>query len=459
MNLSRTVEYALQRSESPASFKSSPTPPPTSPCIVISNCSPYTAFCEDSLTKEDNASYTITPLPYAVDQFSTAYFFTSYIVATPFESYLPKFYATQPIYDDAFSLSVSATALAAFARRTHSPQYEARARRLYAQALHHINPQLQKRETAIKDRTLASVLLLGLFEAIVFPGGQSPTGWTAHCDGAMNILLLRGEEHFNSPVSLQLFEHASNNIRTSCIQRWIAIPPKFLALSRKLSMRLPPTRSTVGVSPLVERIAEVKSECIKNPSFEFLLDAFRLDREIYHFSRSSLHKLLPYTITEAEEGALAYRRIIHKYASPRATKIWNAVRLVRIFLVHFIYSGARGHGAVVIKIPDTNEARAWKIFLEEYAVDNMREISEEILAGMPAFLEERDGKTMFIPSARSLAWPLTIIETDDISPPEAKKFAREVLEKLALDLNIPEVVQEGRDPGSKEDWHHLFHLG
>lgn len=90
------------------------------------------------------------------------------------------------------------------------------------------------------DSTLAAVMLLALFEAVVFPGGMAPTNWVAHTEGAMQLILLRGTDQCRSEVSKWLFLHVSMTLRACCIQNDTPVPTDFVALAEKVRLLLDP---------------------------------------------------------------------------------------------------------------------------------------------------------------------------------------------------------------------------
>lgn len=165
----------------------------------------------------------------ATDNNAICYFMSSYIVSCPFQEYLPGLYARCNLDEDALSSAVSAASFATFAQRSGHRGYMARGGRSYALALSRTNAALANPTTALLDQTLASVLLLGVFESTVFPGTKSPEEWTTHLLGASKLLQLRRLKQFKSDAGAQLFTHTANNIRASCIQREVDLPAEFQA--------------------------------------------------------------------------------------------------------------------------------------------------------------------------------------------------------------------------------------
>src|SRR6201999_947863 len=92
------------------------------------------------------------------------------------------------------------------------------------------NAALSSSNTAILDRSLISVLLLGLYEAISFSARQSPGSWTAHTLGAIELIRLRGTKQLRTELGTRLFLQTCNNIRASCIPRGVVVPDEFLEL-------------------------------------------------------------------------------------------------------------------------------------------------------------------------------------------------------------------------------------
>ncbi|OAQ66581.1 C6 zinc finger domain-containing protein [Pochonia chlamydosporia 170] len=387
---------------------------------------------------------------------SMAYFLTSYIYATPFQGYVPLLCLDDPDLEDACSITISATALAAYSRRVRSAEYLESARQKYAIALSEVNKLLSKPETAILDRTLASVLVLGLFEAIVFEGGKSPTSWTAHTFGSMQLLRLRGPQQFKSTVSRKMFAHASNNIKTSCIQRSVPVPDDFIAFDEQVLVLHDPNEPTVKLSPMIHQVASIKARSIASPDCNLVHEALSLDHEIVTLCKNC-PSWMAYSVEPASDSAAwAYERICHRYPSARIAKLWNAIRLLRIFLAVFIRDVATGQldcGLSRLNLPDSKVTREKYLSqLHQYAEDNMRIVTTEVLASIPSFMETDDFGRRFSPAGRSLAWPLGIIENTKICGTSAQKYAYKYLDMLAGDLNLPQAVHPSRFVDSREDW-------
>ncbi|KAG5923534.1 hypothetical protein E4U53_003557 [Claviceps sorghi] len=415
----------------------------------------------------------MVPLGDSSHNLSMAYFLTSYITATPFQEYLPAFFLDSPTTGDACSAAIEATALAAYSRRVRSCSHAKESRKRYAEALVQANHLLSRPETAVLDRTLACVLVLGLFEAIVFEGGGPPASWTAHTNGSLQLLRLRGTKPFKSRLSRKLSFHASNNIKTSCIQRCVAVPDDFVALDRQLGSFSDADSPFVLFSPMIHEIASIKARALADADCNLVHEALRLDRQILLLAKTVPDWLIYEMRPDSESPRWAYKRVCHRYADVRAAKIWNSVRLLQFFLVTFIQEVVSpspspppppppqeaGGGArwdlSKLRIPDPSKSVSQYVSeLGDYARRGMDMIATDLLATLPTFTEagEREHGRRFAPAARSLAWPLAIVECSDLSPRAARDFASEQLIALAGDLNMPEAIHPSRFEDSLDDW-------
>jgi len=390
-----------------------------------------------------------------------AYFFTLYIHATPFEAYVPAFFLDSPSTGDAFSIAIEATALAAYARRVRSCSHLKEARQKYTKALNQTNDLLSRPETAVVDRTLACVLVLGLFEAIVFEGGRFPASWTAHTDGSMQLLLLRGPQQLESSLSCIISSHASTNIKTSCIQRSIPVPDGFIALDRQLRGLGSADEPCILLSPIFHQTASIKARALADFDCNLVHDALRLDRRILLLAKTAPDWLSFEIRPDSESPSWAYKRVCHRYTDVRAAKVWNSIRLFQLFIVIFIKEvvspedGSRSAEDYLsnLRIPDSSKSLSQYVSeLRDYATRTMDTITTDLLATIPTFMEGGQNGRQFCPAARSLAWPLAVIKWSDLSSKAAREFALGQLDMLAGDLNMPEAVHLSRFDDSSDDW-------
>ena len=402
----------------------------------------------------------------AADHSALCYFMSSYIVSGPFQEYLPSMYVTCKLGEDTLSAAINAASFATYARQTGHWGCMDRGRRSYTLALSRINIALTNPTTAVIDQTLASILILGIFESIVFPGARSPEEWTAHLLGASKLLQLRGSEQFESDFGAQLFSHTASNIRASCMQRFVNLPAEFQTLNDNakpfLNLKDPGNR----MSPIVEQAIRIKAR-ISNYSrdrgilYEVFHEAAVLEQEAAALIKDDDPEL-GYTIRSKEKTPpWAYHGIAYHYKSHRATKIWKTLRMVRLFLLEVMSAGAslaieRMRNQTDTKASSKNSRDlSYFMAVKEDAHRLSAEIATEVLGCVPDFIEPSSTGPKFSPSSRTLVWPMSVIYKNSICPPQAREYARSMADEFVKDLDRLQLVDARKfitEPGGVEDW-------
>lgn len=390
-----------------------------------------------------------------------AYFMSAYIVSSPFEGYLAGLYIKDAEPEDALSSAIHAASFAAFGQRIRDINCMEASRRKYAVALTRTNAALACPESAILDKTLAAVLLLGVYETLVFQGQKSPENWTAHTLGAVGLLRLRGLRQFESRTARQLFAQTANNIRTSCVQRGVPVPEEFVSFNDEALPFLDPKDPAVRLGPIVERAALLRSRRKVMRVSALVKEALSIDRELLSLIEGFEDSILYKRRSKEETPSWAYFDTAASYPTRRAAKFWNAIRMLRMFVNELVWDKA---SRAVDDIDDQTfpaspscracESEYW-IGLEEDAAKNMADLAKGVLGSVPDFIEADEPGGRFAPSARTLVWPLTIMVNSQICPPLAIKFALAVLLRLGRDLHLPQAVSTAQrvDPSIvKEDW-------
>ncbi|KAI9046704.1 hypothetical protein LZ554_009442 [Drepanopeziza brunnea f. sp. 'monogermtubi'] len=125
----------------------------------------------------------------------------------------------------------SAVTLAAMGTRPDSKTLLPAAELGYLKALKEINGALQDPNNASSDSTLASIMLMALFEQIIpsqvsealikanpaCPSRIKAGGWSSHVDGAVAVLKSRAIEHWQSSLGKEMFIAVRANMTIHCI--------------------------------------------------------------------------------------------------------------------------------------------------------------------------------------------------------------------------------------------------
>lgn len=152
---------------------------------------------------------------------------------------------------DSVLASVTAVGLVGVAQMTRSQTALDAARKSYGKALQLTNAALRDQTEAVKDTTMLSVLILGLFEMIGGSSARTTEAWQKHLNGAAALAKIRGMAQFRSRAGIRMFFMLTQNTMISCIQNelpmrtFLPASSKFghLALSRNLIVTLLTDRS------------------------------------------------------------------------------------------------------------------------------------------------------------------------------------------------------------------------
>lgn len=386
---------------------------------------------------------------------ATTYFMQLYILASPFHDYLPELYTRSCSEDEnPLSSAVHAASLATFNLHTGAETQLQMGLKEYSVALARTNLCLADTQTAISNETLASVLLLGLFEAIVFQGGKSPEQWIAHTDGALRLLQVRGRRNVESKTAALLYTQTCSIVRASYIQRSAPMPIELLQLDAELmpyfdlgsaARRL----NHVTLGQILNETARIRARVSGCSSREIILDALKADQQAQELIER-LRDELPYTVSPAKlTTSWACLSVAHKYPNPRVAKLYNSVRLVRFFLNHLIWYAA---AAAERNGLEANDADFYAP-IQEAAINNATVVGNDILNSIPGFMTQQEsGTSAFLPSARTLAWPLALLRKSPIFHASGKSQAQMLLGTLGECLRIPQIIHAPDQVQQEEDW-------
>jgi len=127
---------------------------------------------------------------------------------------------TEPI----LQRSVHAASLASLANNTKSAFAMKRARQEYGAALAMTNRALESRETAVKDSTLICIMMLGLYETLMYEGKDSLLTCPKHVAGACTLLSLRGQDNFKTDTGRRVFQQFHRVVLLAAFQTDLVMP-------------------------------------------------------------------------------------------------------------------------------------------------------------------------------------------------------------------------------------------
>ncbi|KAF1937817.1 hypothetical protein EJ02DRAFT_514946 [Clathrospora elynae] len=433
------------------------------------NSSPMqpTTSCHQS----DIASPSVLPgLSQPIEAVALAHFMSSYVPRSHFD-YLPGIFA-QPFTGLALSATVHAVSVASLAREVGHPNLENLARRLYAKALSETNAALAVSQTATSDATLISVLLLSLFEAIVWASPGIPANWNTHTRGALALVKLRGSRQFDSPIGARLFAQVANIICIDTVQQKRRLPSDLVDIL-KVAEHHHSGHSRFKFASLTGEVADLRADIdAGGMTTDEVLDAAQsLDGKYVEFA-SFLRTLMDFqefVLKEPRSGV--YGNKVHYYPSHRAAQFWNSYRMTRIVLNETIHDHAFG-------LPCSS-----RVGIQEYAIANIQQMAEDICASIPqytitsgfsdifdvccSFPKSSSADTQLTFSSRkastmSLLWPLSTVRGIHLASEDVKAYAVERLQALGSEFRVPQtynlVAGCSEADALEDDGLHMFYV-
>lgn len=307
----------------------------------------------------------------------------------------------------------------------------------------------------MRDSTLLSVLLLALFESLVFRGRQSPTSWTAHIEGAAQLLQMRGREQFERPIGRHLFLHTSHSLRTSCITHGIPVPPVIGNLQGQHAgvQRIDEHGPLIGA--LLDRLAAFHASESTMQASQLLHESRALvadmDSMLTYLQRTAPPE--PMSDSHLPEIASAFQPYagadMHK--SQRAAWRWNTAFMLRLLLSDFIGNGLKSidedDGSLRGSLSEHD-----RTCLYELAVFPIKDLVKGVFRSVP-YLTNLSSSPRH--SAKSLVLPLACIARCKLAPDAAKTDALNCLTYIGMEYGLhtaTETVNMAREACGIEDW-------
>ncbi|KAL5467783.1 hypothetical protein PMIN07_003498 [Paraphaeosphaeria minitans] len=362
----------------------------------------------------------------SIEDVALAHFMSSYIPGSRF-GYLPNMYAKLG-RDVSLLAAIDAASKARLAWEFGEPMEAARTS--YAKALTQTNAALADPVTALQDATLVSVLLLSLYETMIWAGTGVPDNWVTHTQGALTLVRLRGKPQLETDFGRQLFTHVTNIISVTSLRMRRKIPQDVVELqteaTRHEDEKHPLYLVTRYTGDLANLIADIAGGNM--PVNDIVESTRRMDGTYLAFLENIPPTWGYRTTVLNEDDPDVYGRLIHEYPRPRMAIVWNTVRMTRMFLNGVIY----GHASLsTISSAATIRAQAQR---------NVERMAADICASVWYFL---NAKTFSAACAATLLWPLSEVRDSDLVPIDLRNYAVETLKRLARRLRMPGPLQDG----------------
>ncbi|KFY44128.1 hypothetical protein V494_01614 [Pseudogymnoascus sp. VKM F-4513 (FW-928)] len=187
-----------------------------------SNAAPPVAGNPNSaLVPSSTPAQVPTTLSIPVEQVASHYFFTNFVATSDngasiglTDYIIPLANASQS--NKHLSLAFSAASLAAFGNRPSGKALLTKAQEQYSKAIRHVNYALRDPVLQKTDETLASVMLLGMYETIL-SRPVAMAAWGSHIDGAVMLVKMRGKKQLQTKVGNALFIAVRSLMYINCL--------------------------------------------------------------------------------------------------------------------------------------------------------------------------------------------------------------------------------------------------
>ncbi|KAB5522151.1 hypothetical protein GE09DRAFT_1155251 [Coniochaeta sp. 2T2.1] len=378
------------------------------------------------------------PLSQPLTEHASAFFFTKYYSCDgegP-QAWLARTYPILP-KDNALRAVIEAAGMAGISNVYHAPSLAARSKQQYGIALDALKKSLSDPKEAVKDETLMTVNLFGLFEFITFTNWDQSRAWAAHIKGAVALLQLRGPEQFDTERGGQLFLQLRSQMLYACVQHDLPLSAELVQLSETFdNSNMGKRRMEYRPAPLwsiVCRLLHLR-DIIRSGEVEdrraVCETARGIDRDLVEWSAT----LPGYTTVEAPADGgdgICFQGKRHVYSGLSIAQAWNNWRTLRIVVNQLMMR----HG----------EAGNISGALERSAAEEVaRSLAADICASAGSF----EGS----PHIVGIIWPLSMVAQEPSNSLATRRWAVEQLRGISKTMGfrqaglLAETISPGLSP-------------
>ncbi|KUI74432.1 hypothetical protein VM1G_10043 [Cytospora mali] len=366
--------------------------------------------------------------------------------------------------DSPFQLAYSACALAAMSNRLKADSMDVMGLSFmqHSRALLAVNKALQDPVESKTDGTIATVLLLSLFETITATKEVGMLAWRTHIEGAMQLVRSRGQEMVHNKTSVLLF----NAVRMQIIARTLSSGtstgmgvnwwlPESVAAD---SIGARSQRFSLEASDLRAEVARLMATLPRNDhGMDIMLEMLRKVQDLDHRLASWLKSLpagyqpIPWYWEDRVPGpgetknAPVYPGRVDVYQDLMACTSWNSSRSTRIILMSLLirvaawicspadYRSTPEYATAVrtskTSIADIISTVPYMLRVQQTNVPP----PEPSVPGAFACGDDEQSKML---GGLMVAWPLSTVRTNDYATDEQREWVVGRLNYIAKELGV-----------------------
>jgi len=215
------------------------------------------------------------------------------------------------------------------------------AHKAYGTALRLINHALQDPVEAVKDITMLSVLILGLFEmmAETTPRTLTVEAFQEHVNGAVALASLRGASQFKTRAGRRMFSMLCQRAIISCAQRNQPMPEALQQLWHEMTKSLDKDNPNKRLMPLVWQVlqlrAEINSGELSSP--QIIVDRLLALEDSFEKLTAQLPSSWAHrTLKVTQHHPAVFGGICHLHSTLHHANLWNSILTIRIMIFESI---------------------------------------------------------------------------------------------------------------------------
>lgn len=361
--------------------------------------------------------------------------------------YLPSVYRADGEHPTLVA-SMAAVGLMALANSTQQSELASRARAKYSEAIRNVSTALASPVESVKDCTLMSVILLGVFEHV-----SEHESWVRHVQGAAALVVARGRSQFSSPVTIRLFNQVRADLVVVCLHGTKPFPEDMFELQEEAAKHTDTSSPFWLLGVLATRCTNLLMSIRKNtgevPLSELLEEATVIGRD-FQYALRILAIQEPYTTTRESGGDpnIIYNGRLDLYKGSWAIRVWNNSRSLQIILCEILCYLLNKVLATDLA-PIIREHR--KLKLQE-TLQTLSKLGDDILATVPqalGFVSSASGPRPSIDlsfhgsvsGAYILTWCLYMVGKCMVTKSETRKWVIRRLQDIGRNTGISIALQ------------------
>lgn len=300
-------------------------------------------------TPEVAQQYTLAP---ACQERGFAYFFSRYVTTDEMVCH-QKFDFLRDVWKPSSSIperqvdcvlaSMTAVGLMGLASTARSRELMDAARKSYGTALRLTNYALQNPAEAVKDSTMLSVLILGVFEMMTenAPRRLTVAAFQNHVNGAVALARMRGPSQFQTRAGRRMFSMLCQRVVISCAQQNIAMPDSLMQLWYEMAKTIELANPDGRLMPLMWQVlqlrCEIRSASLTDPTA--IVDRLLALDEEFEKLTTQLPASWQYRVFKVvQDHPAVFGGICHLYSSLYHSHVWNSILTTRVLLLETVTS-------------------------------------------------------------------------------------------------------------------------